>query len=336
METQTIQLGFDKRAVWNRVGGRVSIFMDTHFWIEMADETSEPACRLRDNLRRLVAAGSVFCPLSWGLIEELRKQSGQSLWITASLMEELSLNAIFVNRTEVYEWELARSVNRLLQEHAEDSNDGLFTPPGAFVGSNFNLILKNASLPDEAQHHLRDYMKRELGKIGVVELVRRMGELKLDETPPAYSQAAKNAKQLFKGNKTQLFLNEAGDIFRMYVTPLLLKYPPTVMQAWLAQFKSSDEVAWFQKALSELPALHNHVDIMVVADSQPDRKDNYNHFMDNEIMVAPLAYANVFASRDKGVRDMLRNRTTILGRTACQYCDSIDALELWFADNIDC
>lgn len=158
----------------------------------MADEASDAACRLRDALKELVAAGRVFCPLSWGLIEELRKQSGESLRITSGLMEELSLNAIFVIRTELYQWELSRSVRRVLRESVDDSLDGLFTPPGAFVGSRFNLNLSGVSLGDEAQDHLREYMKRELGKVGVVELVSRMGELKLDETPPAYSKAAKS------------------------------------------------------------------------------------------------------------------------------------------------
>lgn len=106
--------------------------------------------------------------------------------------------------------------------------------------------------------------------------------------------------------------------------------------SWLAQFNSpNDEEAWFRNVLSELPALHNFIDIMVVADSQPDRKDTFNHFMDNEIMVAPLAYTNVFASWDRAIRDMLRNRTKILSRTKCQYCDSFDALETWLTGNID-
>ena len=336
MVMQNIKLGFDNGAVWNRVNGRLSVFMDTNFWIEMADEASEAACRLRDKLKGLVAAGCVFCPLSWGLIAELRKQSGESLRITAGLMEELSLNAILVNRTELYQWELSRSVRRLLREPVEDSLDGLFTPPAAFVGSRFSLKLSGVSLSDEAQDQLREYMKRELGKIGVVELVTRMGESKLDETPPAYSQAAKRAKELFKGDKKKLFLNEARDIFQIYITPLLLRYPQPVVMSWLAQFNSpNDEEAWFRNVLSELPALHNFIDIMVVADSQPDRKDTFNHFMDNEIMVAPLAYTNVFASWDRAIRDMLRNRTKILSRTKCQYCDSFDALETWLTGNID-
>jgi hypothetical protein len=333
---QIIKLGFDNGAVWNRVKGRLSVFMDTNFWIEMADEASEAACRLRDKLKELVVHGCVFCPLSWGIIQELRKQSGESLRITAGLMEELSLNAIFVNRTEVYQWELSRSVRRLLGEPVGDSLDGLFTPPGGFVGSRFDLGLSDYSLSDDAQAHLREYMKRELGKIGVVELVNRMGESTLDETPPAYSQAAKRARESFKGDKEKLFLNEAGDIFQLYITPVLLTYPQPVVMSWLAQFGTPNyEEAWFRKALSELPALHNFIDVMTVADSQPHRKDTFNHFMDNEIVVAPLAYANVFASLDRAIRDMLRNRTKILSRTTCQYCDSFDALETWLTENAD-
>jgi hypothetical protein len=55
--------------------------------------------------------------------------------------------------------------------------------------------------------------------------------------------------------------------------------------------------------------------------------------MDNEIMVAPLAYATVFVSKDKAIRDMLRSRTKILSRTQCQYCDSLDSLEIWLMEN---
>ena len=105
------------------------------------------------------------------------------------------------------------------------------------------------------------------------------------------------------------------------------------MAGWLAQFVTSgDEAAFFAKALAELPALHNFIDVMVVADSHPTRKDHYNHFMDNEIMVAPLVYADAFASLDKGIRDMLQCRTKILGRTKCRYLDSLESLEAWLED----
>jgi hypothetical protein len=336
MKTQKIELGFDKDAVWNKVAGRLSVFMDTNCWIDMADETNDTACRVRDKLRDLVASGGVFCPLSWGILEELFKQSGESLQRTASLMEELSLNAIFVMRTELYQWELSRSVRRFRGEPADDSLKGLFVPPAAFVGLGPCLVW-NADVPlsPEAQENAQAYVKYNLLKIGVVELAEKMGGSKLDETPPAYSEAAKKVKEKFKGNKKKLFLEEAGNCFYMYITPLLLKYPEQVIASWSAQFgPPDDEEAWFLTALVELPALHNFIDIMVVADSQPERKDKYNHFMDNEIMVAPLAYATVFVSKDKAIRDMLRNRTKILSRIKCQYCDSLDALETWLTEKV--
>jgi hypothetical protein len=73
---------------------------------------------------------------------------------------------------------------------------------------------------------------------------------------------------------------------------------------------------------------------MVVADSLPDRKDSNNHFMDNEIVVLPLAYADAFVTKDKGIRDTLRKRTKILDRTTCQYCDGLEALDDWLTANV--
>lgn len=336
MSEQIIDFGFDKDCTWAKVDGRCSVFLDTMCWIEMADESTDTACRVRDRLKALVAAGRVFCPLSWGILEELFKQSGDSRKATASLMEELSLNAIFVMRTELYQWEFSRSVRKFLGEPVGDSLRGLFAPPAAFVGSGPCLTWKaNFSLGPEVQAKLKAYMKHNLSKIGVVELAEKKGAFKLDEKPPDYSQAARKLSEKFKGDRKKLFLEEAGNGFYLYVRPLLLRYPPQLMASWSAQFgPAEDEEAWFLKALAQLPALHNFIDLMVVADLQPARKDKFNDFMDNEIMVGPLAYASVFVSRDRAIRDVLRNRTNILNRTECQYCDSIDALEAWLNANV--
>src|SRR5207302_5787157 len=167
-----------KDAVWNRVSGRFSVFLDTNCWINMADGKKEASARAREKLRELVASGRVYCPLSWGILEELFDQSGPSLPRTASLMEELSLNAIFINREELYAWELSQSVRRFLGRPAGDSFNGLFVPPAAFVGSRPCVSLdlpEGDSLSPEAQAHAQAFMKRELSKIGVVELGEKMG-----------------------------------------------------------------------------------------------------------------------------------------------------------------
>lgn len=337
MSTQAIQFGYDMDSVWNRVNGRLSVFLDTNCWINMADGKTEVSVRVREKLRELVASGRVFCPLSWGILEELFEQSGASLPRTASLMEELSLNAIFINREELYAWELSRSVRRFLGQPADDSLNGLFAPPAAFVGSgprvSFDLP-EGISISLEAKTHAQAFMKRELSKIGVVELAKLMGGRKMDRTPPAYSEAAKKARDIFNGSKSKLFLAEAGNSFHTYIMPFFGTYSQRVIAGWSAQFgPPEDEEAWFRKALVELPALHNYTDVMIVANSQPDRKDKYNHFMDNEIMVAPLAYATVFVSEDRGVKDVAGSRTKILSRTKCQYCDSLYNLENWLTNS---
>src|SRR5437764_496942 len=134
MDGRTIAFGFDKEGVWSGVSGCLSAFLDSNGWIQMADEADDTACRVRDRLQALVASGRVFCPLSWGVLAELFRQTGDSLGRTARLMEELSLNAIFVMRTELYEWEFSRSVRRASGD-VDESLVGLFAPPAAFVGS---------------------------------------------------------------------------------------------------------------------------------------------------------------------------------------------------------
>jgi hypothetical protein len=327
MVKQTIQLSFDKEAVMKRVDGRRSVFLDTNCWSHMAAEIDQTACRVRDQLKELVASARVFCPLSWGLIEELFPLSGESLFRRAELMEELSLNVIYVMRKELFQWELDRSIRRCHGDITANSLDGLYAPPAAFAGS---APSDEVSISPEALASAKVFIKENLSKIGIVELARLMGGTKFHATPPGYSEAAKKVKQKYKGNKKQLFLAEAGNCFHMYIAPFLITYPPQLIASWSSQFGLSiEEEMWFQNALAELPALHNYIDVMIVADQQPGRKDSNNDFMDNEIMVAPLAYADVFVAKDKGIRDILQNRTKILNRTKCQYFDSLAALEPW-------
>lgn len=73
---------------------------------------------------------------------------------------------------------------------------------------------------------------------------------------------------------------------------------------------------------------------VVLPDSKPglnpERNYKFNDFFDFEIMPVPLAYTSAFVSHDKGIKDVLRNRTKILERTSCRYCASVSELEEWF------
>src|SRR5579872_695097 len=101
MPKQTVSFDYGDEALWKRIRCRKSVFLDTNAWIDMADEVDTTACRLRNRLGMLVASGNLFCPVSWGTLEELFLQAGESLIRSAVLMEQLSLNACYVMRREV-------------------------------------------------------------------------------------------------------------------------------------------------------------------------------------------------------------------------------------------
>ena len=314
MAKQAIQFEFDAETVWNRVRGRRCVVLDTNAWIHMSDEVDDTARRVRDDLRVRVARGTVFCPVSWGTLEELFLQAGASLPRTAALMEELSLNACIIMRKELFQWEFARSLGRCLGAPLDVTLRGLFTNPSAFIGSRpcvtFDFHDDQVLGPLGVANAQAEFQK-EMAAIGISELTRWMtdGE-RLDDTPPAYSDAAKTAKELYNSDRNKLFAAEALNCIIMYIRPLLGPrispnssdvFLTAESQKWLAQFAGpGGDEGFYRRLLVELPALHNFVDLMVEADMQPSRKDSNNHFMDNEIMVAPLPTEMYSCRRTRG------------------------------------
>ena len=299
----------------------------------MADGKSEVAIRVKDKLQMQVEKGRLFCPLSWGVLEELFEQSEESRTQTANLMEELSLNTIYIMRAELFSWELTNAIHGNLEDTVPRRLNGLFVPPAAFVGSTLSIsfdLPEGAGLSQEALKDAQSFMNRELSKIGVVELASQMRGRQHDKTPPAYSEVASRVANEMKGKKRELFLIEVAYCFQTYVLPELLSFPPDHINLWTRKFGPPEDVEnWFIRALADLPAMHNYVEVMLAASTQPTRKDKYNHFLDNEIVVAPLAYADVFVSADRGIKDLVSNRTKILKRSKCQYFNNLEAFEDW-------
>jgi hypothetical protein len=333
--TKKLQLGFDNESAWNKVKDRLSVFMDMNCWINMRDEKCPVAVAVSDRLKDLVLGGQVVCPLSWGLIEELFTQSPGLRQRTARLMEELSLNVTYVMRREAFDWEIARSIRRLAGEKVDDSLNGLFAPVAAFSGSQFAVEFpEDYPIETVDQELVRAIAKQELGMIGLAQLVDTLNvPPNEDHQPPAYSEAATKAMAMAKGDKNKLLKMEATEIFSMYVLPSLGRFPPDVVAQWMASLVNhGKQTALTLDSFLGLPALCNYVEIMATVDSQPSRKDKNNDFFDYEIMAVPLAYSSAFVSKDKGIKHLLRQRTQILKRTGCHYCDGLEALDQWFKD----
>jgi hypothetical protein len=328
MGKQVIPIQFDKDSVWQRVRGRIPIFLDMNAWIELREQKDETSSRIRNQLTELVRSGKAFCPLQSAIMQELFALSGDYLERTAALMEELSLNAIYIIRPELYEWEFDHSWRRMRGESAHDM-EGLYACPMGWVGTRTNKVM-DSPLNDKARAHLQAFFLKETASTGVSQLAQQMGGRKKEIEAPGYSIAAKQSKETFKGDKKKLFLNEADHAIKLNVyDPILSNLPEEILIPWMSHVVSPDKETLCNKILDEFPALRNFNEIMMAASQQPDKKDDPNDFMDHEIMVAPITYASVFVSRDKGIRDLLLSRTKILSRTKCVYCDSWTKLENW-------
>jgi len=331
---------FDKDAVWKKIRDRKPVVLDMNCWINMGDEKSSLATRTKDSLRKLVSDGLIFCPLSLGLIWELYKQGHDSRLRTGELMEELSLNVSYASRDEIFAWEVERAVRRLVDAGPIDlSLSELYVPALAYLGSRFRLEFPEG-FPSQRTDDFTRQVKERLESLSLTELLKmrtgrrgdKIFEIIKQIPPPKYSEEAKRTWDMVKGDKQKIQRIEALTVFRQYIKPAIDKLPPPVLvKFWgYVQAVPKDKHGGFLgELLKSLPALYNHVEVMAAVTQNPSRNYKINDFFDFEIMPVPLAYASAFVAQDKGIRDVLRNRTGILKRSTCRYCFDLAEFGEW-------
>jgi hypothetical protein len=146
------------------------------------------------------------------------------------------------------------------------------------------------------------------------------------------SRGANSSSELTKGDKKkerQLEVNAAVDDV---IIPVMLRLPGQVnveLGRYIIATHDGDLRRFIDGLLPLMPALSNYIDLMATVCQFPTRKDKINHFYDYEIMPVPLAYAAVFVSQDRGIKDLLRNKTDLLKRNSCRYCSDLGELEDW-------
>jgi len=338
---------FDKDALWKKVQGRKAISLDTNAWINMADDKSAVATRVKGTLRKLVSDGLVFCPLSMGVVLELYKQAQDSRLKTGTLMEELSLNVSYANKCEIFSWEIDRFVSRELGIGPIDlSLAGLYVPIVGYLSSQLNIGFPEESASEQMNEKVRGLSQK-------IEALTLTDILKLDDDDdwsgnyvkqlpdPPMSAVVKRIRERTKGNKGTMFLLESQAVLELEVLPGLRRLSPQVKERFMAYVHAAKDkaptdkspkeqyAAFLAELFTHLPALYNHVDLLTTISQNPTQAFEINDWFDHEIMPVPLAYASAFVAQDKGIRDVVRNRTQILKRNACCYCFDLGELEEW-------
>ena len=335
-----VPCSFEKREILRRVHGRLAVALDMNAWINMAEDKSITASKVKLELQRLVAKGVVFCPLSAGLIWELYKQTGNSLLKVGRLMEELSLNVTYSICVEVFRWEAEYAIHKLSGAHfPQNSSSAIYAPVVAYLSSYFNLSFADEFPKDRIDQYVQDYIAK-VSSLTLTELINMRIAGKGDDAfdhikqlkTPKYSECAKRVFCAVKGDKNKMLRLEAELAFKNYIEPVIPTIPPSVridFMEYMLTAKKDSYGGFLHEILENMPALYNHVELMAGALQLPQRKDKSSHFFDNEIIPIPLAYATVLVAQDKGIRDLLQHRTNIQKRSNCKYLFDLEQLGVW-------
>jgi hypothetical protein len=349
MAEKVIPFTFDKDAFSRKVRNLKSIFLDMNCWINMGDDKTPQATGVKDALRQAVSQGLAFCPLSYGVLTELYKQSFDSRMRVGQLMEELSLNVAYANREEVFAWEVERFVSRELGVGPVDlSLSGLYVPPVLYMSSALKIGYPEEADSEEMRLKVEG-LRQELESLTVTQLLELSnsdgedweGKYVKGLPDPPLAGVVEKIRDRTKGNKHKLLLLESQAALEMEVIPKLFRSPPEVQRRFMEYVQAGranadknkgpkDQYAHFLAGLlKSMPALYNYVELVATIAQNPAQRFEINDFFDQEIMPVPLAYASAFVAQDKGIRDLLHNRTKILERNACRYCSDLSELEVW-------
>lgn len=318
----------------NKIKNRKALYLDMNVWIDIVEEKLPIFKQLKATLLNLANDGVVFCPLSAPLIWELYKQDFPSQLRVAKLMETLSLNVSFAITEEVFFWEMVVFMHKMLGEESTGiMANKIYVPVTAYLSSHYQLLFP-AEWPESHISTFERVFSGKLSSLSLIELIKMRGNslgnhLKRINTS-RYSNAVKKLWETTRGNKKKISRVKEEAIARQYILPFLKKLPLELKIPFTAYLKSlpKDQYGGCMKTILEsLPAIKNHTEIMAIASLDPKRKDKPSDFFDLDMMAIPLAYADVFVSQDKWIRDLLINRGTILKRNTCQYFSNLPDFE---------
>jgi hypothetical protein len=352
MTEKVIAFTFDKDALCRKVRDMKAVFLDMNAWINMADDKNSEATRVEGHLSNAVAKGLVFSPLSYGLLTELFKQEHNSRMRVGGLMEELSLNIAYANRGEVFAWEVGRFVGRELGVGPVDlSLSGLYVPVVLYMSSGLKIGYPEEADSEEMREKVEG-LRQELESLTLTRMLTIAydggtdweGQYVKGLPDPLLARVVEKIRERTKGSKQMMLLYESQAAFELEVIPTLRRSHAEVFPQIMAYIRARqaeadkskgpmDQYAEFlANLLKTMPALYNHVELVATIAQNPTQRFEINDWFDHEIMPVPLAYASVFVAQDRGIRDLLRNRTKILGRNSCRYCSNLGELEAWMRD----
>jgi len=324
-------------SITNKVQGRKAIFLDTNIWVHVANEKTQIAKDIRYYLIKLVNNGIVFCPLSAPLIWELYKQNFESALRVGSLMEELSLNICYLSIDEVIHKEIKKYVLSIINKSKLlVSGKDIYGPVMAYLFSNYSLDFPSDYSQSQIIHFSKVFTPI-MNNLSLTDILKMRSDslpIKYESSKIAYKKQNNKRREFTKGDKTKMRRIEEEFAAQNIILPIIYKInsqlPITQVFLLVNHFNSlpKDKYGGSLKSILEyLPATKCNIEIMTVTGYDITRNDNMNDYFDRELMILPLAYADVFVSEDKWIKHILINLSDITKNNNILYISTLNDLK---------
>lgn len=328
------KLDFRENVDYSILLGRDVIYLDMNIWIDLADGRTLLANTVKDLFKILVNDKKLFCPLYVPLLSELYSQEPSSMRRVGNLMEELSLDFCFVTPEEVWQKEVKLFLRMLLEEKIyKIPKNNLFIPFIGYLSSRGTLNYP-ADIPEEEAKKMTAVIKNNLKEITLNRVLELVNERKaqLKNYSEKLRSEYRNIWLKNDGNKIKIRIHNQNFVAKEKILPIIQEEnrklePEQVYKItrYINSFPKDERKSVFNSIIDLMPSLRNEVELTTVMLLDKNRNFTINDFYDIENLIVPLAYSDVFISRDRWIRHLL-NITDLPNKNGCKYFYDLNEL----------
>lgn len=297
MKSQKIISQINEEIVNSKIEERVSIVLDTNVWIDISENKNDQAVKIKAFLKDLVADKKIFCPLTYSMLSEIRKQDYSSALKVAELINELSLGVDFAEDNIIYDLEIENFLENAIKEKETLINKC--------------KIYRLSKLQD------------------VLELIKFKIPILENKSIDIFGWKERWGNN--NGNKTILRKNERNFVLKKIQNTLLEKLIEKAIDQeslldlkqkffnYLSSFPKDEDNTPSTTVLKKMPAHSNLFEVMTFTGFDPNRKGRINDLYDIQLMIIPFTYADILFAPDRWIRSSMETYRKHLHKNSAKY-----------------
>jgi hypothetical protein len=332
MSSEIVKFQITDTELLREIENRISIALDTSVWFNLTEEVNDQVKRVKLLLIDLVKRGKIFCPLTYPGIVELLKRTYKNALEVAALMDALSLGVAFASDETIYRKEIGRFLlNAIYGEERFLEKREIYAPMMGWLAAGGSLDFPQG-FPGSSEDRQKatDYLAGLLKSMKISDFVKLLnGRLPLPDVVKQPNYDWKKRWEENQGNKKKLKEIEKQAVLRRVIERIeeetALESPE---QTLVFKLRARDYIHSLPKdkdgtsataVLERMPAHKNMAEVMTFTGFDPSRTDKMNDFYDIQLMIIPMAYADIAVATDKWIRELMKSHGKTLHDRSAKY-----------------